>query len=167
MPEHFRYYLVETLHYIVKLLRKLANFISFQGTTECPHCSKMLSNVYKLKKHIEVVHLKILKFKCDRCDLRFGQRIQVRLHDRVCQARSNPWSNLWRMVYCRTWALHFCWGRQGQASCFGALTFMWERLSIALIRCIFALIPVGGSCTASISYTLRARTVQNDLTVDF
>lgn len=46
----------------------------------CPHCSRISSNEYNLKKHIEVVHLRILKYTCDVCQAKFGQKSQLETH---------------------------------------------------------------------------------------
>ena len=47
---------------------------------ECPECEKEFNFQSELKRHIEVVHLKVRKYKCDQCGKGFAQKCMLDDH---------------------------------------------------------------------------------------
>lgn len=46
----------------------------------CDHCGGKFASKYKLKEHVDAVHLKLKSFKCTLCDWRTGYTTNVSLH---------------------------------------------------------------------------------------
>ena len=56
--------------------------IIMEAASRCPfpHCNKLFSNCYNLKKHINSHHLKIKPFKCAYCEKTFGYKHSMLHH---------------------------------------------------------------------------------------
>ena len=49
---------------------------------KCQHCQKSFTSIQTLKVHVNSVHLKINKYKCDICDYRCNQISNLKQHQR-------------------------------------------------------------------------------------
>uniref|UniRef100_A0A1I8PL92 C2H2-type domain-containing protein n=1 Tax=Stomoxys calcitrans TaxID=35570 RepID=A0A1I8PL92_STOCA len=47
---------------------------------KCPECGRMISNQQRLRRHIELVHTKNLRFACPICGRKFSTRLKLRDH---------------------------------------------------------------------------------------
>merc|ERR1719186_348116 len=57
-------------------------------TSQCAQCGKILHDKFSLKKHEQIVHMKIKNFSCDKCDKKFGHKVDLldhvrTIHDKV------------------------------------------------------------------------------------
>jgi len=52
-------------------------------TSQCAQCGKILQNKFSLKKHEQIVHMKIRNFSCDKCDKKFGHKVDLMDHTRT------------------------------------------------------------------------------------
>ena len=48
----------------------------------CDHCAHAFSNLWKLKEHVDAVHLKLRPFKCDMCDWSTGYQNNLQVHEK-------------------------------------------------------------------------------------
>lgn len=63
-----------------------------EATSRCPYpvCSKLFSNCYNLKKHINSHHLKLKPFKCSYCDKVFGYKHSMLHHQYTHEQVEKP-----------------------------------------------------------------------------
>eukprot|EP00090_Calanus_glacialis_P022945 TRINITY_DN35314_c0_g1_i1.p1 TRINITY_DN35314_c0_g1~~TRINITY_DN35314_c0_g1_i1.p1 ORF type:complete len:448 (-),score=80.34 TRINITY_DN35314_c0_g1_i1:40-1383(-) len=64
--------------------------ISNKETSQCAQCGKILHDKFSLKKHEQIVHMKIKNFTCDKCEKKFGHKVDLldhirTIHDKVKQ----------------------------------------------------------------------------------
>jgi len=52
-------------------------------TSQCAQCGKILHNKFSLKKHEQIVHMKIRNFSCTKCDKKFGHKVDLLDHIRT------------------------------------------------------------------------------------
>jgi len=52
-------------------------------TSQCAQCGKILHNKFSLKKHEQIVHMKIRNFTCAKCDKKFGHKVDLLDHIRT------------------------------------------------------------------------------------
>jgi len=58
--------------------------------SQCAQCGKILHDKFSLKKHEQIVHMKIKNFSCEKCDKKFGHKVDLldhvrTIHDKVKQ----------------------------------------------------------------------------------
>jgi len=56
----------------------------------CTICNKSLKTVTTLRKHMEVVHMGLMKFECDKCDKKFALRMQLINHEMDVHGPDGP-----------------------------------------------------------------------------
>eukprot|EP00092_Neocalanus_flemingeri_P007758 GFUD01008376.1.p1 GENE.GFUD01008376.1~~GFUD01008376.1.p1 ORF type:complete len:462 (-),score=73.28 GFUD01008376.1:42-1385(-) len=52
-------------------------------TSQCAQCGKILRDKFSLKKHEQIVHMKIKNFCCDKCEKKFGHKVDLLDHVRT------------------------------------------------------------------------------------
>jgi len=62
--------------------------LSIKDISQCAQCGKILHDKFSLKKHEQIVHMKIKNFSCDKCDKKFGHKVDLldhvrTIHDKV------------------------------------------------------------------------------------
>ena len=59
---------------------------------KCEFCDKTLSGKYRLKIHINSVHLNLKPFSCKECDMSFSQKFNLKRHILSVHERSKPFA---------------------------------------------------------------------------
>ena len=60
---------------------QISGLVTNPDPGRCPHCQKQCGT--HLRRHINVVHLKLKPFKCEQCDKRFSERSNLSKHFKV------------------------------------------------------------------------------------
>jgi len=60
-----------------------SKILQSKETSQCAQCGKILHDKFSLKKHEQIVHMKIKKFACDKCEKKFGHKVDVLDHIRT------------------------------------------------------------------------------------
>ncbi len=64
----------------------------YDETAMCNHCDKRFRDGFDLMRHNEGVHLKVYRYKCDKCPKKFAMFNNKKTHERACILGIRNWS---------------------------------------------------------------------------
>lgn len=76
--------------YFEVIYEKLQNFkcvtcrIYDDPKLQCPFCNKKYSTKGNLQTHVQTIHEGLKRFECLKCSLKFGQKINLKTHEKKC-----------------------------------------------------------------------------------